>query len=99
MEAPTCPGKRTGVEETSRPGRLVGEETGDGGAGGIPVATYTVGNREDVPSVERFAARVEISTADPIAATTAEKARVAVYVVFALAASAFLLATLVLYLE
>ena len=63
------------------------------------MATYTVENRKDVPSVERFAARVEISTADPIAATTAEKGRVVVYVVFALAASAFLLATLVLYLQ
>jgi hypothetical protein len=62
------------------------------------MATYTIGERGDLASAERLPASVEVSPANAIRATVAEKARAAVYVFLALAALAFLVATLVLYL-
>ncbi len=62
------------------------------------MATYSISTREDVRDVEELAAHVEIARETPVAATAGERVRVAVYVAFALAATAFLVATLVLYL-
>ena len=83
-----------GRKRRARPSRT--QENGDGGQEAMPVATYSIGKRVDLRRAEGLAASLEISPEDGIAATGVERARAAVYLFLALAATGFLVGTLVL---